>query len=55
MAGRWCLDPAEDCHPGQEVEIDRVLAAYPHLHDDAFIEEHRDEWLQRAAWLARRS
>jgi dihydrodipicolinate synthase/N-acetylneuraminate lyase len=46
MAGRWCLDPAEDLSPGQEAEIDRVRAAYPHLHDDEFIEQHRDEWLR---------
>jgi dihydrodipicolinate synthase/N-acetylneuraminate lyase len=31
MAGRWCLDPAEDLSPGQLEEIDRVIAAYPHL------------------------
>lgn len=45
MAGRWCLDPAEDLSPGQEAEIDRVLEAYPHLHDDDFIAEHLDAWL----------
>jgi len=26
-------------------EIDRVYAAYPHLNDDTFVEQHRDEWL----------
>jgi dihydrodipicolinate synthase/N-acetylneuraminate lyase len=31
LAGRWCLDPAEDLSPGQMEEIDRVMAAYPHL------------------------
>lgn len=31
MAGRWCLNPEEDLSPGQLHEIDRVLAAYPHL------------------------
>ena len=45
MAGRWCLDPAADLSPGQEAEIDRVLEAYPHLHDDDFIAEHLDVWL----------
>ncbi len=30
---------------GQSAEIDRVLAAYPHLNDDAFVAAHRDEWL----------
>lgn len=44
MAGRWCLDEAEDLSPGQMEEIDRVYAAYPHLNDDAFVREHLDEW-----------
>lgn len=46
MAGRWCLDPAEELSPGQAVEIDRVLGAYPHLRDDAFVANGRDEWLR---------
>lgn len=33
MEGRWCLNAAEDLSPGQMEEIDRVLAAYPHLLD----------------------
>ncbi|MDE3164167.1 MAG: dihydrodipicolinate synthase family protein, partial [Acidobacteriota bacterium] len=37
LAGRWCLDPAEDLSPGQLEEIDRVTAAYPHLADDEFV------------------
>lgn len=37
LAGRWCLDPAEDLSPGQLAEIDRVSAAYPTLNDDAFV------------------
>jgi dihydrodipicolinate synthase/N-acetylneuraminate lyase len=45
LAGRWCLDPAEDLSPGQAEEIDRVLAAYPHLADDAFVAENRERWL----------
>jgi hypothetical protein len=45
MAGRWCLDPEEDLSPGQLDEIDRVHAAYPHLHDDEFVAEHLDDWL----------
>lgn len=45
LAGRWCLDPAEDLSPGQLAEIDRVWSAYPWLRDDAFIAEHRDRWL----------
>ncbi|GIU74693.1 MAG: dihydrodipicolinate synthetase [Bryobacteraceae bacterium] len=31
MASRACLDPHEDLSPGQKEEIDRVMAAYPHL------------------------
>jgi dihydrodipicolinate synthase/N-acetylneuraminate lyase len=45
LAGRWCLDPHEDLSPGQAEEIDRVLAAYPHLTDDAFVRESLDRWL----------
>ena len=45
LAGRWCLDPAEDLSPGQLDEIDRVCRAYPHLADDDFVRQHRDEWL----------
>ena len=45
MAGRWCLDPAEDLSSGQAEEIDRVCDAYPHLNDNAFVREHLDKWL----------
>jgi dihydrodipicolinate synthase/N-acetylneuraminate lyase len=45
LAGRFCLDPCEDLSPGQMQEIDRVLAAYPHLHDDAFVAANLDRWL----------
>ena len=46
LAGRWCLDPDEDLSPGQLEEIDRVHRGYPHLHDDAFVAEHLDDWLR---------
>lgn len=46
LAGRWCLDPAEDLSPGQLEEIDRVLACYPDLADDDFVLSHRDRWLK---------
>ena len=46
LAGRWCLNPKEELSPGQSEEIDRVYTAYPHLNDDAFVREHRDEWLR---------
>jgi dihydrodipicolinate synthase/N-acetylneuraminate lyase len=46
LAGRWCLDPDEDVSPGQIEQIDRVLATYPHLADDAFVSENLDRWLE---------
>jgi len=46
MAGRWTLNPNQDLSPGQIEEIDRVYQAYPHLHDDDFVAEHLDDWLQ---------
>jgi hypothetical protein len=46
LEGIWCLDPEEGLSPGQKEEIDRVYGGYPELNDDAFVEEHRDEWLR---------
>ncbi len=40
-----CLDSRERLSPGQSREIDRVLATYPFLNDDAFVAEHLDRWL----------
>jgi len=40
------LESEPGLSPGQAEAIDRVLAAYPHLNDDAFVEAHRDEWLR---------
>ena len=45
MASTRCLNPNETLSPGQRREIDRVYSAYPHLNDDAFVEQHLDEWL----------
>ena len=45
LEGLWCLDPNESLSPGQREEIDRVYRAYPHLNDDEFVAQHRDEWL----------
>jgi hypothetical protein len=49
LEGVWCLNPAETFGPGQLAEIDRVYAAYPDMNDDAFIAQHRDEWLRGCA------
>jgi dihydrodipicolinate synthase/N-acetylneuraminate lyase len=46
LEGIWCLDPHEGLSKGQAEEIDRVYAAYPHLHDDEFVAAHRDKWLR---------
>ena len=45
LEGIWCLDPKESLSPGQREEIDRVCRDYPHLADDDFVREHKDEWL----------
>jgi dihydrodipicolinate synthase/N-acetylneuraminate lyase len=45
LEGRFCLDPHEELSPGQAGEIDRVLLAYPHLADDAFVRENIERWL----------
>jgi dihydrodipicolinate synthase/N-acetylneuraminate lyase len=45
LEGVWCLDPNDCLSPGQAEEIDRVGRHYPHLLDDEFVRQHRDEWL----------
>jgi hypothetical protein len=45
LEGVWTLDPNAGLSTGQLGEIDRIYAAYPHLHDDGFVERHREEWL----------
>jgi dihydrodipicolinate synthase/N-acetylneuraminate lyase len=45
LEGIWCLDPAEGLSPGQAEELDRVHAAHPELHDDAFVRQHLSRWL----------
>ena len=44
MVGRWCLNPSEDLSLVRW-KIDRVIAAYPHLVDDDFINENLGQWL----------
>jgi hypothetical protein len=46
LEGTWCLDPNEALSAGQAEDIDRVYRSYPHLNDDTFVAEHRDEWLR---------
>jgi len=41
-----CLNPDEVLSPGQVEELDRVSQAYPELTDDAFVAQHRDDWLR---------
>ena len=52
LDGIWCLDPDESLGPGQRDEISRVLRAYPHLSDDAFVAVNRDRWLDGGPALA---
>ncbi|HEU5079265.1 MAG TPA: hypothetical protein VFT72_08625 [Opitutaceae bacterium] len=40
-----CLDPHEQLSPGQAAELDRIIACYPWLIDDAFVAEHLHRWL----------
>jgi len=46
VEGTWCLDPDDRLSPGQLEEIERVSRAYPHLSDDDFVREGRDDWLR---------
>lgn len=46
LDGIECLDPAETLSPGQAAELDRVQRDHPHLNDDAFVAEHRSDWLK---------
>ena len=46
LEGTWCLDENESLGPGQLEEINRVYRMYPHLNDDAFVAQHRDEWMR---------
>jgi hypothetical protein len=39
------LDPHESLGVGQTDELDRVIASYPHLTDDAFVAEGLPRWL----------
>lgn len=41
-----CLDASEILSSGQAEELDRVIAAYPELTDDRFIQNTLDQWLK---------
>ena len=45
LEGTWCLDPDEAMGPGQEAQLDALLAAHPELTDDAFIAANIARWL----------
>jgi hypothetical protein len=45
LAGIWTLKRDEVLSPGQSEEIDRVIAAYPHLTDDEFVAANLERWL----------
>ena len=45
LEGIWTLDANTGLSAGQQAEIERVRAAYPHLQDDAFVQRHGEEWL----------
>ncbi len=45
LQGTWCLNPDESMSPGQAEELDRVIAAYPHLCDDDFVADNLERWL----------
>lgn len=48
LKGNWCLVDKEQLSPQQAEEIDRVYAAYPHLHDDEFVEANLERWLDQS-------
>jgi dihydrodipicolinate synthase/N-acetylneuraminate lyase len=41
-----CLEPAEVLSPGQAQAIERVMQAYPHLTDRAWMRSRLDRWLR---------
>lgn len=47
LQGRWCLSDREVLSPNQYEEIDRVYRDYPHLNDDAFVQENLSKWLAK--------
>jgi dihydrodipicolinate synthase/N-acetylneuraminate lyase len=52
LADVHLLDPHESLGSGQADELDRVIAAYPHLIDDAFVADGLGRWLEPEAGKA---
>ncbi len=46
FSGIYCYPGNERLSPGQQAEIDRVYRTYPHLHDDVFVQDNLQRWLQ---------
>lgn len=44
LQGNWCLSDHEKLSPHQAEEITRVYQDYPHLHDDAFVQQNLAKW-----------
>ncbi len=44
MKNIYCLNPDETLSEGQLEELNRIQEMYPHLNDDAFIEENIAKW-----------
>ncbi|MBS4197547.1 dihydrodipicolinate synthase family protein [Lederbergia citri] len=44
LKGNWCLLEKEKLSLGQNEEIDRVYAQYPHLNDDKFVRSNIEKW-----------
>ncbi|MBA4496093.1 dihydrodipicolinate synthase family protein [Paenactinomyces guangxiensis] len=47
LEGRWCLNPKEELSPGQMEEIERVYRDYPHLNDDGFVAQNKEQWFSQ--------
>ncbi|HEV7266957.1 MAG TPA: dihydrodipicolinate synthase family protein [Falsiroseomonas sp.] len=45
LEGIWCLDPHETLSPGQAELLTAVAKRYPHLTDDAFVQDTLERWL----------
>lgn len=46
LAGNWCLLDKERLSKGQSEEIDRIYKEYAHLHDDDFVINNLNNWLE---------